>query len=58
MSFGVLELADLIFPLILLPSWAISLVLWMLILGFPPLTLYSIAVERCRSMIQGGVSRT
>ncbi len=34
-SFGVIELADLIFPLVLLPEWAVSLVLWMAILGFP-----------------------
>jgi len=34
-SFIILEAADLIFPAIPLPDVAISLVLWMLILGFP-----------------------
>ncbi len=34
-SFVVLEVASVIFPAIPLPPWAISLVLWMIVLGFP-----------------------
>ena len=34
-SFAVLELADLVFPLVQLPPWAVGMVLWMAVLGFP-----------------------
>ena len=53
-SFGVLELADLIFPLIVLPSWAIGLVLWLLILGFPVSVVLAWAFE----LTPDGVKRT
>lgn len=34
-SFVVLEAADLVFPIVPLPAWTVSLVLWLAILGFP-----------------------
>ncbi len=34
-SFVVLESASVIFPAIPLPDWTVSLVLWMVLLGFP-----------------------
>jgi len=34
-SFVVLEAASVIFPAIPLPDWTVSLVLWMVLLGFP-----------------------
>ncbi|MCH7564897.1 MAG: hypothetical protein IH968_13860 [Gemmatimonadetes bacterium] len=34
-AFVVMEAADVVFPAIPLPDWAISLVLWLVILGFP-----------------------
>jgi tetratricopeptide (TPR) repeat protein/TolB-like protein len=34
-GFGVIEVADLIFPRIPLPEWTVSLVVWLVLLGFP-----------------------
>jgi TolB-like protein len=53
-SFGVIELADLIFPLVRLPEWAVGLVLWLTILGFPIAVVLAWAFE----MTPDGVRRT
>jgi TolB-like protein/thioredoxin-like negative regulator of GroEL len=53
-SFAVLEVADLVFPLVLLPEWALSLVLWLVILGFPLAVVLAWAFE----LTPDGVKRT
>jgi len=53
-SFVVLEAASVIFPAIPLPAWAISLVLWILIMGFPIAVVIAWAFE----LTPDGVKRT
>jgi TolB-like protein len=53
-SFVVLEAASVVFPAIPLPAWAISLVLWILILGFPIAVVIAWAFE----LTPDGVKRT
>jgi hypothetical protein len=53
-SFVVLEAASVIFPAIPLPAWAISLVLWILIMGFPVAVVIAWAFE----LTPDGVKRT
>ncbi len=53
-SFVVLEAADVIFPAIPLPAWTVSLVLYLLLLGFPIAVVLAWAFE----MTPEGVQRT
>jgi TolB-like protein len=53
-SFAVLEVADLVFPLVLLPEWALSLVLWLVILGFP----FAVVLAWAFELTPDGVKRT
>lgn len=48
----VLEAADLIFPLIPLPAWTVSLVFWLALLGFPPAVILAWAFELTPSGVQ------
>jgi TolB-like protein/thioredoxin-like negative regulator of GroEL len=53
-SFAVLEVADLIFPLVLLPEWALGFVFWMVILGFP----FAVVLAWAFELTPEGVKRT
>jgi len=53
-AFAVLEIATTVFPLVMLPSWAVGLVLWMAVLGFPIAVVLAWAFE----MTPDGVIRT
>lgn len=53
-SLVVMQTADLVFPAIPLPQWSISLVLWMIILGFPIAVVLAWALE----VTPDGVRRT
>ncbi len=44
-SLLVIEVADLIFPRLLLPDWTVSLVIWLAILGFPIVVVLTWALE-------------
>ncbi len=53
-SFVVLEAASVVFPAIPLPEWAISLVLWLVILGFP----FAVVLAWAFELTPEGVKRT
>ncbi len=53
-SFVVLEAASVVFPAIPLPDWSISLVLWMVILGFP----FAVVLAWAFELTPDGVKRT
>ena len=44
-SLLVIEVADLIFPRLLLPDWSVTLVIWLAILGFPVVVALTWALE-------------
>lgn len=53
-GFAVIEAADMIFPRVPLPEWTVSLVVWLVLLGFPIALVLAWAFE----MAPGGVRRT
>lgn len=53
-GFGVMEAADVIFPAIPLPAWTLTLVVWLVLLGFPLALVLAWAFETTPS----GVRRT
>jgi hypothetical protein len=55
MGFGVIEVADNVFPRIPLPEWTVSLVVWLVLLGFPVAVVLAWAFETSPG---GGVRRT
>jgi tetratricopeptide (TPR) repeat protein len=53
-AFAVIQVADLVFPRILLPDWTVSLVVWLAILGFP----VALALSWAFDLTPDGVQRT
>ena len=53
-SFVVLEVSDVVFPAIPLPAWTISLVFWMVLLGFP----FAVVLAWAFELTPEGVRRT
>lgn len=53
-GFGVIEVATNVFPNIPLPAWAVTLVVWLVLLGFPPALVLAWAFEATPA----GVRRT
>lgn len=45
-GFGVIEVADLIFPRLPLPPWTVDLVVWLVLLGFPIAIVFAWAFEQ------------
>lgn len=54
-GFAVIEVADAVFPRIPLPAWTVSLVVWLVLLGFPVALVLAWAFETSPG---GGVRRT
>lgn len=53
-GFGVIEIAEAVFPHVALPGWAVTLVVWLVLLGFPVALVLAWAFEAT----PGGVRRT